>query len=546
MQLASHFRQSNSAYLEHAIKTPSIYPTQGSRFIKIVVRLVIAGFVFITTGISLMGQEDGRSVPDMTRPRPVTFKNPALIEFKGQIDGKLTTYFKNRFAKAKAAGVDLLIIEIDSPGGLKIESLEMARALRDCTWAYTVAIINNEAISGGALVSLGCDEIHLNPLAKFGDIGEIGFDIEKGWRLIEPKIESYLSRDARDLAESKGRPPALAEAFVDKDVLVYRLANENDPEGKAIFKGFRVDAINKPDPPWKLVPESGPERFLTLSGQRTVELEIGQGAQSSREKVATEFSFEPNNLKVYRATLTDSVVYYLNLPLITGLLVLAGLIALYFELSAPGIGIGGLLAGLCAVLFFWSKFLGGTSGWLEVILFVAGITFIFTEVFVIPGFGIPGLTGLALLFGSVLLASQNFVIPQTAAQWNQTTTTALIMICSGIGFVACAAFISKRLGSIPVFNQMVLTPMPTIKSSEDATDNETGKPIPQPHPVVSVGDWGKAESLLRPAGRAKFAGRSVDVISDGAFVESGAQVEVVKIYGNVITVSEIAQEKEDV
>ena len=490
--------------------------------------------------------EQERSVPDATRERPASISNPAVIEFKGQIDRKLTQYFKNRFASAKKAGVDLLIIEIDSPGGLKIESLEMARALRDCEWAYTIATVENEAISGGALVSLGCDEIQIDPNAKFGDAGEIGFDPEAwAWRLIEPKIESYLSRDARDLAESKGRPPHLAEAMVDKDVLVYRNVVGEGEEAKTEFQSVRADAVNKPNPPWKLVTESGPERFLTLSGQRSVALEMAQGNINDRDGLAKEFGFEVKDLKVYRMTTTDSVVYYLNLPIITGLIVLIGLISFYFELSSPGLGIGGLLAGLCAVLFFWSKFLGGTSGWLEVILFVAGIIFLFTEVFIIPGFGVPGIMGLVLLFASAILASQDFVVPQTAEQWNQTTTTALVMICTGIGFVACAAFISKRMGSIPIFNKLVLAP-PPVKSKEQPTTNKDGKPIPQEHPTVSVGDWGTAESLLRPAGRAKFAGRSFDVISDGAFVDSGAQVRVIKIYGNVITVAEIDETDEKV
>ncbi|MEM7782464.1 MAG: hypothetical protein AAF623_03860 [Planctomycetota bacterium] len=250
-----------------------------------------------------------QSVPDQTRPRPEKVVNPVLIEFKGPIDRKLTMYFNNRFEKAKQSGADLLIIEIDSPGGLKIESLQMARLLRDCKWAYTVAIINNEAISGGALVSLGCDEIHIDPNAKLGDIGEIAFDPqEMAFRLVEPKIESYLSRDARDLAESKGRSADLAESFVDKDVLVY---SQPDPEneGKLLFRSVRSDAIVKPEPPWELIQESGPERFLTVSGQRAVELTLAQGFESSREKAAQSFGFPLDSLRVYRPTTTDSLVY---------------------------------------------------------------------------------------------------------------------------------------------------------------------------------------------------------------------------------------------
>jgi len=81
----------------------------------------------------------------------------------------------------------------------------------------------------------------------------------------------------------------------------------------------------------------------------------------------------------------DAAVTILNLPLITGLLFVIGLVALYVEFSAPGIGMGGLIAGLCFAIFFWSRFLGGTAGWLEVILFLAGVAFLAVELFVLPG-----------------------------------------------------------------------------------------------------------------------------------------------------------------
>jgi len=204
------------------------------------------------------------------RKCPAKIKKVVVIEFEGEINYERERYFNARFKQAEQVGCDVLVIEIDSPGGLKVESLQMARMIRDCDWAYTVVFIKNEAISGGALMSLGSDEIHISPNAKFGDIGEIGFDTEEfAWRLIEPKIESYLSRDARDLAESKGRPADLAESMVDKDVAVFI---KQDDEGANEFTMARVDSEDQPEAPWKVVPETGAERFLTLSGQRAKQL----------------------------------------------------------------------------------------------------------------------------------------------------------------------------------------------------------------------------------------------------------------------------------
>ena len=474
------------------------------------------------------------SVPDATRDRPEKVQRPAVIEMYGQIDSKLTTYFKSRFEQARAAKVDLLIIDINSPGGLKIESLEMARMLRDCKWAYTVAVVTNEAISGAALMSIGCDEIHIDPNAKFGDIGEIAFDVEEfAWRLIEPKIESYLSRDARDLAESKGRPADLAEAMVDKEVLVYRRPKEG-VEGEFEFTSVRTEEEVKPDEPWELIPETGPERFLTVSGQRAKELEIAQGFVSSVGELADEFQYDAGKVRRFRYTSTDSFVHWLNQPFCTGLLILIGLLALYIEASAPGIGIGGLVAGFCAVLFFWSRFLSGTSGWLEVILFLAGLTFIALELFVIPGFGFPGLAGIVLVFASVLLASQSFVVPETAIEWNTLTSSALVMLTSGVLFLIAAVFISRRLGSLPFLNRLVLAgPRP-----DQGGESAAGETLEVAQELdLSVGDVGLAESVLRPAGRARFGDRSVNVVSDGSYIDVGESVKIVRISGNIIKVA---------
>ncbi|MEL7498100.1 MAG: NfeD family protein [Planctomycetota bacterium] len=479
------------------------------------------------------------SVPDQTRPRPESFKKPVLIQFHDEINMKSFAYFNRRMDYAERIGADLIIVDIDSPGGLRDQSLEMARRLRDCDWAYTVAIVNDQAISGGALMTLGVDELHVNPNARFGDIGEIFFDAERwAWRLIEPKVESYLSRDARDLAESKGRSADLAEAMIDSDVFVY-VREVDDPDGEAgatkkEFKQIRSDAVLKPDPPWQLVPESGPDRFLTVSGQRAIELEIAQGTASTREALAEELNFDLSETTVYKPTVIDSLVYYLQRWWAKFLLIVIGLTALYVELSAPGIGVGGILAGFCAILFFGSSFLGGTAGALEIFLFLSGLAFLAMEIFVIPGFGVSGVLGLLFLLLSVVLAGQDYVVPSTASEINRTFNSFAIIAASGFAFLITAYFVTQKMGSIPIFNQIVLDP-----GGPETKVEEPEKGVVPIHPTVSVGDWGVADSVLRPAGRVKFAGRTVDVVSDGSFIDPGKQVRVLEISGSVITVTEV-------
>ena len=473
-------------------------------------------------------------IPLIKKHRPGKISNPAMIELKGEINFKTSQYINSRVSAAKAAGTDFLVLYIDSPGGLKSESLNIAEKFRDIDWAYTVAFVPREAISGGALITLGFDELVVSKKARLGDIGIIAFDAEEfAFRFAPAKIQSVLVRQARDLAASKGRPPELAEAMIDKDVLVY-----SKPKlGGFEFKTARVDADEKPKPPWELIEESGKERFLTVNGSRAQSLGIAQTLAEDTTAFNKEFNIEQSKIKMYQRTATDDIVYYLNWPLVTGLLVIVGFIALFIELSAPGIGIGGLVSGLCAALFFWSRFLGGTSTWLEIVLFLAGLTFLAMELFVIPGWGVSGLMGLALMFGSLIMAGQDFVLPTSNDQWNQFLTSVLMLMCSGIIIFIAGVFITKRLGHLPVFNRMILAPEPDIVQPTVGK-----KPMPTPHPSISVGDWGKSESLLRPAGRASFAGRSFDVVSDGAFIEPGQQVKVLAIHGNRIVVAEVVDD----
>ena len=496
---------------------------------------ILIVLLFLLPAASAVAQQNQGTVPDRTRPRPTSFKKPVLIEFHGEINGLLTGFFNRAMDKAEAAGADLILLEVNSPGGLKTQSLQMARRLRDCK-AYTIVIVNNEAISGGSLVSLGCDEIQINPDAKFGDSGEITFDTEQwAWRLIEPKIESYLSRDARDLAESKGRNPDLAEAMVDSDHLVY---SKKTDDGKLEFTAVESDEVLKPDAPWELVIETKKGRFLTVSGQRAVELGLAQGNAFSRQQIAEELGIDLANTNVYRPTMIDHSVHFLNNTWVAGLIILVGLIALWVELSAPGLGIGGLVSGLCALLFFWSHFLGGTAGWLEVTLFVAGVGFVAAELFVIPGFGVAGITGLILMFASVVLASQEFIVPSTATDWNQFFTSILVTTVVGVCFLIAAFFITRNLGNLPLFKGIILD-SDLGREVNLETELGEGKASSSPtHAGVSVGDWGIADSPLRPAGRVKINGRVVDVVSDGSFVDRDASIRVIKIHGNVITVTE--------
>ena len=330
--------------------------------------------------------------------------------------------------------------------------------------------------------------------------------------------------------------------MIDMDTLVFRqradpnqfetrrAANSGYPHRKQQEDPNQFQKKLDPDA-WELVEESNEGRFLEVNGKRAVELGLADANQEDRDGLKDAFDLEVDFV-VYRKTATDVAVAWLNFPLITGLLFVIGLIALYLEFLSPGIGIGGLIGGLCFTLFFWSHFLGGTAGWLEVILFLAGLVFLAMEMFVIPGFGIAGISGLMLMAASILMASQDFVIPKTVYQTQTLQSNLMVLVGSGAGFLAGAFLLSRYLGKVPIFSNLMLAP----PSASPPADEPVKKGAPSSHPVVSVGDWGRAESVLRPAGKVRFGDQTVDVVADGSFIQPDEQVKVVEISGNRILV----------
>jgi membrane-bound serine protease (ClpP class) len=461
---------------------------------------------------------------------PAHYARGVLIRIEGEVTPMLEQYLFRKLDVARADHADLVIVEIDSPGGFLVESLEIAEKLRDMHGVHTVAYIPREALSGAAIAALGCDEIVMHPRALLGDAGPIFQDEDGLFRHAPEKIRSHLAQKLRDLATAKGRPPALAEAMVDMQRRVYEVVNTKSGATR-FMNDAEIKADDHPDE-WKKVKpvlESGDGHFLEVNGTRAVELGLASTTVADRTELAHRYHLD--GLRVIEPSLVDTAVYILNMQFVTGLLFVVGLIALYVEVSAPGVGLGGLVAGLCFALFFWSRFLGGTADWLEVVLFVAGGVFIGVELFVFPGFGVAGLTGLLLLFASLVLASQRFIVPSNTAQLQTLSNTLLVVVLSGGAFAVSAVILSKYLGSIPMLGHLTLKPPESSAASADMDQSAEAE-------AVRVGVLGVADSPLRPAGKARFGDVRVDVVTDGAFITRGSAVQVIEVSRNRVVVSE--------
>jgi membrane-bound serine protease (ClpP class) len=156
------------------------------------------------------------------------------------------------------------------------------------------------------------------------------------------------------------------------------------------------------------------------------------------------------------------------------------------------------------------------------------------EIFVVPGFGVFGVSGILLVVTSLVMASQTF----TGIDMNHDVMTALRSFGTiGISLIAVMLFaltISSYLPHIPLLREMVLVP----PGGEAAQGPRLKKELEQlANPLM--GETGRALTILRPAGKAQIGSELLDVVSDGPFIAEGRQIKVVQISGNRIVVREV-------
>jgi membrane-bound serine protease (ClpP class) len=208
-------------------------------------------------------------------------------------------------------------------------------------------------------------------------------------------------------------------------------------------------------------------------------------------------------------------------PGLATFLLFIGFIGMYIELKTPGIGIGGVVAAVAFLLFFWSKYLEGTAESLEILMFIGGMVLMLLEVFVVPGVGIFGLTGALLVLFSLILASQTFIVPRSEAQIDELAGSISILVTAGLAMIILAIAIRRYLPKAPLFNRMVLEPPPPeeriILSHRELLADFSHL----------VGQRGEAVTDLRPGGRALVADQLVDVIAMGEPIDRGEMGEVV-------------------
>lgn len=447
---------------------------------------------------------------------------PIRIDLNGPVHPKVVNWIMKTIEDhQKRNDFNLLILYLRSGGGNAEKSVSLAQQLASLgQQVHTVAYVDREALSDAAIIALACDELVAHPAAIIGGEGEESLGPAELAALREPLVE---------LARTTGRDYSPMLALVDPSVQLHRYTHALGNEVRYLTAD---EAAAQPDADqWRRAGEPI-ETTRGISGLEAEELGLARGTAQNLEELKAMYQIE-GELEQMRPNWALSAVESLADPKIAWLLLFVGIFALMFEMSSPGVGLPGLIALVSFMLFFWSHFLHGTAGWLEILLFVAGLACLAIELFILPGMGVFGVGGALMIIISIVLASQTFVVPTNAYQMRQFPISLLMVGAGLIGGIVSIFVIRRFLPDTPYFNRMLLKP-PQAAEKEALSQRES---------LVNwahlAGKRGTTVTPLVPAGKAQFGDELVDVVSTGDLVPKGSPVVVEEVIGSRVVVRRV-------
>lgn len=511
-------------------------------------------------------EEDLTSIADVG-----PFQKAFIIPVKREITDITLDSLQRRFERAREEGVSLVILELDTPGGALNATLKICDEIKQFRGkGFNVyAWVNSEAYSAGTIIALATDGIVMSFNATMGDSQPIMFTGSGAAAIpeeIEAKAVSPLLEELRDSAWRNGYDLDLIMSLVRPEIQLFWM--ENEQTGERLF----VDAVGrdrlfglteprgKDDPaPVEPVPDTlsktdwgyvhehpllGPvsqpvvsdRELLTMRDNRALAYGLSLATVSTDAELEDLFNIV-GSLERLELTWMERAVEWLASPMVRAVLFMIMLLGAYAEFHAPGVGLPGAVALAALVLFLGAPYMAGFTVTWEIVIIVLGLLLLAVELFVIPGFGIAGIAGLILL-GFGLLSSfappepvrrHFFELPAVPQTWQYIRNGLLALTGGLVVSLAAMAVLSRYLPRAPLFNR-VIGPNPT---REEITVEDPY------HGVAKVGDIGRTETLLRPAGKARFGAVLVDVVSQGDYIDSGQKVEVIERYGNRVVVRRV-------
>lgn len=416
-------------------------------------------------------------------------KKVYIAYIDGEIDLGLAPYVTRVINEAEENNADAIIFKVNTFGG----RVDAATQIKDAILSskvLTIAYVNNRAISAGALITLSCNKIVMVPGSSIGAATVVD---ETGQKQSE-KYQSYMRSEMRSTAERNGRRTDIAEGMVDERITVEGLDDST--------------------------------KLITLTSEEAFKYKIADTVITDFANLLSAFNLKNAEEVSISSNWAEAVVRFLNNPIVSSILIMIGFFGLMAEIKSPGWGVAGTAALISLTLFFGSSYILQLASILEILLFVFGLGLLLAEIFIIPGFGITGISGIILIFASIFLAmlgSKPFIDMEVVSIAIMQIAGAMLFALVGMFFLV------KYLPKSTAFNKLVLS------ESEHA---EKGF-VSYPSDKNLVNKEGIAFTTLRPGGTAEIEGRRIDVVADSEFIQQGKRIKVLRVEGIKVVVTSV-------
>ena len=423
------------------------------------------------------------------------------LNIKKEITKATWRQTKQAFEAADSLGADIFLIHMNTYGGTVLDADSIRTKILQSPIPVYVFIDNNAA-SAGALISIACDSIYMRP---GGSIGAATVVNQTG-EAMPDKYQSYMRSTMRATAEAKGkdttvvagdtvitwrRNPLIAEAMVDPRVF--------------------IDGII----------DTG--KVLTFTPTEAIENGYCEGIAENIPEVLGKVGITEYTIEEYEPSFIEKIIGWLVHPMISGLLIMAIIGGIYFEMQTPGVGFPLGIAIVAAVAYFAPLYLEGLAENWEILVFIIGVILVALEIFVIPGFGIAGISGVFLIFVSLVLSLLNNVSFDFEGVEIRGVGVAITTVLAGIfgGFIL-ALYVGKKAFTAEsgMFKNMALKTVQHVNEGYVSVETRL---------FALKGKTGVSQTVLRPGGKIIIDNEVFDAIAENGFIERGEKIKVTKI-----------------
>lgn len=428
------------------------------------------------------------------------------VDIRDEIGPKVWRLVKKSFDEAGKAQADYILIHMNTYGGMVV----YADSLRSMILNYPKPVwvfVDNNAASAGALIAIACDRIYMREGANIG----AATVVNQSGQAMPDKYQSYMRSMIRSTAQAHGRDTVVRGADT-----TYRWIRDPHIAEAMVDPSIAIEGVS----------DSG--RIVTFTPHEAMKFGFCDGMAEDIEDVIRQENVGNYTIRSYTPTWMDHIIGFLIHPIVQGLLIMAIVGGIYFELQTPGIGFPLAAAIVACLLYFAPLYLEGFASHWEILAFILGVILLLLEIFVIPGFGIAGISGIVLIVASLVFAGIDKFSFEFPGQVLQAVVRSLFLVVSAsvISLLLSIWLGSKLIGS----RQWAFA----LHAEQKPEEGYVGVDMSVKQ---KVGQLGQTVTDLRPAGKVRIEDEDYDAVAMfGEYIPKGKQVVVIKYQAGQIYV----------